>query len=134
MLFYQPALHGAKENNDYRTRSMTFCTPRFRKYGVLATEYYNVENNLYTQETFGLFFFCCLYTTSFLPYGRFYNRVGGNTGSLMSFMYIFSYLTFPFLRKPYTKELLSLFYFRKIIKLINFSRKCKKTIYSIINK
>jgi len=126
MLFYQPALHGAKENNDYRTRCLTFCTPRFQKYGVLAPEYYHVENNLYTQETLGIFFFCCLYTTSFLPYGRFYNRVGGNMGSLMSFMYIFAYLTFPFLRKPYTKELLGIFYFRKIVKLLNFIKKHKK--------
>ena len=126
MLFYQPILHGAKEDNDYRRRSLTFLTPRFRKSGVLATEYYNVENNLYTQETFALFFFCCLYTTSFLPYGRFYNRLGGNFGSLMSFMYIFSYLTFPFLRKPYSLETVKLFYFIRIIRLINFVNKYKK--------
>jgi len=43
---------------------------------------------------------CMLYSTSFLPYGRFYNRLGGNVGMLGAYMYIFVYLTFPFFRKP----------------------------------
>ena len=120
MVFYQPSLHGAKELDDNCRRSLTLLTPKFRKNGVFVTEYYNVENNLYTQETFLIFFWCCVYTASFLPYGRFYNRLNGNFGSLMSFMYIFSYLTFPFLRTPYTIESVKLFFFIKAYKLVNY--------------
>ena len=120
MMFYQPSLHGAKELDDNCRRSLTLLTPKFRKNGVFVTEYHNVENNLYTQETFLIFFWCCVYTASFLPYGRFYNRLNGNFGSLMSFMYIFSYLTFPFLRTPYTIESVKLFFFIKAYKLVNY--------------
>jgi len=101
-MFYQPSLHGAKDVNDQCRRSLTFLTPRFRRSGVFPTEYYNVENNAYTAQTFTMFVICCFYTITFLPYGRFYNRLGGNYGSLYCFFYIFSYLTFPFLRKPYS--------------------------------
>ena len=44
---------------------------------------------------FSVFLICVLYTNTFLPYGRFYNNVGGNLGLLLSYMYIFTYLTFP---------------------------------------
>ena len=44
---------------------------------------------------FSVFLICILYTNTFLPYGRFYNNVGGNLGLLLSYMYIFTYLTFP---------------------------------------
>jgi len=111
MLFYQPELHGVKDVdlNDRCRRSMTFLTPRFRRSGVFPSMTVNVENNLYTQLTFCCFFYACLYTVSFLPYGRFYQRLGGNPTSLQSFFFIFSYLTFPFLRKPYTMESIKLF-------------------------
>jgi len=111
MLFYQPTLHGVTDShlNDQCRRSLTFLTPRFRRSGVFPSQYYNVENNLYTQLTFCCFFYACLYTASFLPYGRFYNRIGGNPTSLHAFMFIFAYLTFPFLRKPYTMESIKLF-------------------------
>ena len=128
MLFYQPELHGVKDVdlNDRCRRSMTFLTPRFRRNGVFPSMTVNVENNLYTQLTFCCFFYACLYTVSFLPYGRFYQRLGGNPTSLQSFFFIFSYLTFPFLRKPYTMESIKLFWFIKIIRLKNFYRSVKK--------
>ena len=56
----------------------------------------------------------CLCAASFLPYGRFYNRLGGNVGMLASDIYIFMYLTFNFLRRS---TLLDLFLFRAIHKL-----------------
>jgi len=46
-----------------------------------------------------------LYTSSFLPYGRFYNRLGGNSGMLFSYLYVLAYLTFSFLRKSVWFEL-----------------------------
>lgn len=59
----------------------------------------SVEYSLYYQLTFMLFIMCIFYTTTFLPYGRFYNRLGGNTGMLLSYLYIFFYLGFPSLKK-----------------------------------
>ena len=126
LLFYQPTLHGASDLNEYSKRSLTITSFKFNKSNVSVNQYYNVENNLYTQQTFALFVLCCLYTTSFLPYGRFYNRLKGNFGSLLSFMYVFSYLTFPILRKPYTLESAKLFYFIKINYLMNVSRNFSK--------
>ena len=126
LLFYQPTLHGASDLNEYSKRSLTITSFKFNKSNVSVNQYYNVENNLYTQQTFALFVLCCLYTTSFLPYGRFYNRLKGIFGLLLIFMYVFSYLTFPILRKPYTLESAKLFYFIKINYLMNVSRNFSK--------
>ena len=104
LLFYQPVLHGCNDQNDYFKRSFTFLKTKLRKESILVNNYILPENNLYTQLTLYYFIMACLYTTSFLPYGRFYNRINGNHGSLISYMYIFSYLLFPFLRKPYSLE------------------------------
>jgi len=43
---------------------------------------------------------CALYTASFLPYGRFYNRLGGNVGMLGAYLFVFFYLAFPIFRRP----------------------------------
>ena len=48
---------------------------------------------------------CGLYTYSFLPYGRFYNRLGGNIGMLGAYIFFFSYLVFTSYRKPFVVEL-----------------------------
>jgi len=42
-----------------------------------------------------------LYTSSFLPYGRFYNRLGGNDGMLGAYMYVLAYVSITSLRRPY---------------------------------
>ncbi len=104
LLFFQPLLHGSNEQNEYYRRTLNFLKKKLKKESILVNNYVLPENSLYTQQTLYLFFCACLYTTSFLPYGRFYNRVYGNHGTLFSYMYIFSYLLFPVLRKPYTLE------------------------------
>jgi len=53
------------------------------------------EFNLIHIILFSIFFISVLYTNTFLPYGRFFNMVGGNVGLLISYLYIFTYLTFP---------------------------------------
>ena len=53
-----------------------------------------VEFNFFYQFMFWLFILALLYTTTFLPYGRFYNQLGGNNGMLISYFYILFYLTF----------------------------------------
>lgn len=39
-------------------------------------------------------FFVLTYTFSFLPYGRFYNQIGGNNIMLLSYLFVFIYLGF----------------------------------------
>jgi len=71
------------------------------------------ESNLYTIYTFYFFVMSCLCTTTYLPYGRFYNRIRGNHGSLIHYGYIFAYLQYPMLRRPYTLESIKTWLFAK---------------------
>jgi len=64
------------------------------------TYFGNVELNLFFQFTYTMFIMAGLYASSFLPYGRFYNRLGGNKAMLGSYLYVFIYLTFTSLRRP----------------------------------
>lgn len=56
---------------------------------------------------------CALYTSSFLPYGRFYNRLGGNIGMLGAYFYVLLYVSITSLRRPYWLELYFYFLFNK---------------------
>jgi quinol-cytochrome oxidoreductase complex cytochrome b subunit len=104
LLFFQPLLHGSNEQNDYYSRSFTFLAKRADRDSIPFNSYVLPENNMYTMYTLYFFVMSCLYTTTYLPYGRFYNRINGNQSSIMHFMYIFSYLQFTFLRTPFTLE------------------------------
>jgi hypothetical protein len=71
--------------------------------------------------TFYWFVMSALYTTTFLPYGRFYNRLNGNWAMYGSYSYILLYLTFPIFRRPSFLDYSSTFMFNKISSA-NFSR------------
>jgi len=81
-LFYQPIIHGISEENNFNKKLKVFSKHRTKKYNLFSSININIEINLYYQFTFFLFVMACLYVTSFLPYGRFYNRLGGNVGLL----------------------------------------------------
>lgn len=74
---------------------------------ILGDKYFHswerirVESDLQWQISFTLFVIAILYSISYLPYGRFYHRIGGNFMTPIAFIYIFSYLGFPFLRKSW---------------------------------
>jgi hypothetical protein len=74
---------------------------------------------LYYQTFYGFFIGCALYTSSFLPYGRFYNRLGGNFGMLGAYMFVFIYLSFYVFRRPYLLELIIFLMFAKANSLKN---------------
>lgn len=114
ILFYQPVLHGTNEQNNYSTRNMLSAKILINRSDIFIPKYHSVEDNLLHQITFWLFVCCALYVTSYLPYGRFYNRIGGNFGTLGSFMYIFIYLGSTFLRRPFITELYVFNYLDKI--------------------
>ena len=124
ILFYQPVLHGTTEQNNYNKRTLLFIKRKLNRYNFFAASYINLEMNLYHQMTYALFIGCCLYAASFLPYGRFYNRLGGNVGMLGSYMYVFLYLGFPIFRRPIFFELFlySLYTKTNFLKNLNVTR------------
>ena len=62
----------------------------------------NYDISLQWLIIFTFFILAVFYTLSFLPYGRFYNKIGGNIVLLMSYFYIFGFLIFSFLRNSWT--------------------------------
>lgn len=105
VLFYQPNLHSDCENSLY-SQVPTYIQEYLSELRyVFSADDFIGEINLFYQITFGFFFFCALYTFSFLPYGRFYNRLGGNVGMLCAYFYVFIYLAITFFRKPLALDL-----------------------------
>ena len=124
VLYFQVSLFGAsdlenlKQNNTIyaffaelmsyiKTKKfLSFLVPNFL-WNITTISGYNNWNtinydlSLQWLISFSLFFLAVLYSSSFLPYGRFYNKVGGNTGLLMSYFYIFSFLLFMFIRNSW---------------------------------
>ena len=100
LLFHQPTLHGTSEENNHLKRSVVFLKRKLKKSSLYVGSYVNLEINLYHQLTYATFIMCALYTASFLPYGRFYNRLGGNVGMLGAYLFVFFYLAFPIFRRP----------------------------------
>ena len=60
----------------------------------------NVDLWLPTQISYYFFVMALLYTTTFLPAGRYYQRVYGNFGMLFSYFYVMSYLVFFNVKNP----------------------------------
>jgi hypothetical protein len=119
ILFHQPTLHGVSEQNSYLKRSLLFLKKKLKKIKFYVSSYTNQEINLYYQTFYGFFIGCALYTSSFLPYGRFYNRLGGNFGMLGAYMFVFIYLSFYVFRRPYLLELIIFLMFAKANSLKN---------------
>lgn len=105
ILFYQPVIHGTNEQNNYSRKNVSAVNFVINRDDILSPKYHSVEDNVLHQILFWLFLCSAMYVTSYLPYGRFYNRINGNYGTLTSFMYIFVYLGSPFLRRPLITEL-----------------------------
>nr|YP_740791.1 apocytochrome b [Tetrahymena paravorax]ABI51700.1 apocytochrome b [Tetrahymena paravorax] len=105
ILFYQPVIHGTNDQNNYNKKNVAIFGFIINRSDIMSPKYHSVEDNLLHQITFWLFFSSAIYVVSYLPYGRFYNRINGNIGTLGSFMYIFLYLGNSFLRRPVLTEL-----------------------------
>jgi quinol-cytochrome oxidoreductase complex cytochrome b subunit len=122
VLFHQPTLHGMNDiNNQYQRRLLLFRFV-YKKKDFFVKNYFNPELSLYFQFTYATFIMCALYTSSFLPYGRFYNRLGGNIGMLGAYLYLLVYLTFTFLRRPVWLEL----YYYHVFNQVTFLTKVKR--------
>lgn len=78
VLYFQPNLQGTTEQNGYGKKVLSLFGRKFKRTSFFTGAYSTLEANLYHQLTYAFFIMCCLYTTSFLPYGRFFQRIGGN--------------------------------------------------------
>jgi hypothetical protein len=101
VLFHQPTLHGFNEHGLYYKRRFLLNINKLKQKNFYKQSYLNIELNLFFQITYTFFVMCGLYTFTFLPYGRFYNRLGGNIGMLVAYFYVFVYLGLTSLRRPY---------------------------------
>ena len=113
LLFYQPVIHGTNEQNNYAKKDTILLSNITQRSDNFVSSYFILESNLYHLTTYSFFIISCLYGSSFLPYGRFYNRLGGNWGLFLADGYILCYLTFPSLRRPFYVEYYSYFIFIK---------------------
>lgn len=99
ILFFQPTINGINELNNFNKKKILLLNVKLKKKSYFNQIIFNSEINLYFQFFYFLFLVFCFYAASFLPYGRFYNRLGGNIGMLTAYMYIFIYLGFPIFRR-----------------------------------
>jgi hypothetical protein len=110
ILYYQPNLHanyykniGKVETNNNTDEQPTKMSNNVTNY-YKSTFAYAYQPNLIQLElshlcSFFIFFGAILYVCTFLPFGRFYNRVGGNVVMLYAYLYIFIYLSIPEIKK-----------------------------------
>jgi len=124
ILYFQPNLHGTSDQNNYNKKINTVSSFFFQKKNTFTSAVISLESNLYHQFFYFFFLMCCLYTTSFLPYGRFFNRIGGNWGFLFAYFFVFFYLSFFFLRRPSFLEMFFLFLLKTahFLKYYDFSK------------
>lgn len=121
ILYYQPVLYGINEQTNYLYQPLYTLKKRTEKTNFYLNNTLTQELNLHYQLFYGFFVGCALYTSSFLPYGKFYNRIGGNIGMLGAYMFVFLYLSFYFFRKPQWLEL----FFGYIFQQLNFFKSVK---------
>jgi len=124
LLYYQITLSRSNEVDVFSKFSPAVAA-RLQPYKLHMSGQFEVEYSFFRQMTFFAFLAACLYTTTFLPNGKYYQLLGGNTGMLLSYFYIFFYLTFPRFRSfsfnrrnlrriSYTISILSNKFFRKL--------------------
>lgn len=101
VFFFQLDIIGhndAGTNKKLKTVGLAFILNRGSDKYLIQWERIQTEVNLQWQLTFTAFVVAIAYACSYLPYGRFYHSIGGNQMTLISYLYIFSYLGFNFFR------------------------------------
>lgn len=88
LLYFQPNLANVTETPN------TLILQKWWKVVFTETQKASPDHLWAYQIWFAVFCMAMLYTTSFLPAGRYFNRVFGNTGLLISYIIIFYYLSF----------------------------------------
>ena len=102
VIYFQVNIIGITELNAYRIlRSIiTYFIGTYLSTGknVVRWSKIFVENSIFYLTMYSIFIISIGCTLTYLPYGRFYNRLGGNFAMLFSYLFIFSYLGFTYFR------------------------------------
>lgn len=103
--YFQPNIVGRSEWGAYNSNIKSLILQifyniegRLKKFIPLYKVY--PDTDTFYQITYSLFGVSLWYAFSYLPYGRFFNRLGGNIASLVAYIYIFIYLSSSYLRVP----------------------------------
>jgi hypothetical protein len=105
--YFQPNIVSFSELCQYTGFSsvLIFLYPRFaflfKRFVLISRK--GGKLSLIELWMFGLFCISLWYVFSYLPYGRFFNSIGGNNASLVAYIYIYFYLCGGFLRSSFFK-------------------------------
>jgi quinol-cytochrome oxidoreductase complex cytochrome b subunit len=114
VLFHQPTINGDRQepnvilfkttvgkNGLYENMQPRYTTVKFS----------NLDCDYHLKYSYVTFIMAILYTGSYLPYGRFYNRLNGNLATLFAYFYVFIFLSFSHARKVNFFKSLNLLFF-----------------------
>ena len=107
VLMYQPNIHGFDDNDGMDEPTTLLLWPVVKRTSLPTEPSRAITLDMYKQLLYTWFLMCALYTTSFLPYGKFYNRLGGNIAMLYSYMFVFIYLSCAQIRNPNWQQLMN---------------------------
>ena len=102
--YFQPNIVGRSEQGPYNSvkaiffQLYYFFEEKYKK--LVALKKNSPETDSFYKITYSLFAVALWYAFSYLPYGRFFNRLGGNPASLATYVYIFLYMGGSYLRVP----------------------------------
>lgn len=105
LIYYQVSLYNMAENKAC-VSSLFKGVTNTRFFKNYKTKKIHVDFDFIYQLRFYLFIMACLYTTTFLPNGKYYLAVGGNDSLLASYAFIFLHLTFPMHKNYQTRKTL----------------------------
>lgn len=107
--YFQPNIASWGESDMYHTIKTTIFSllTNLKLMGKRLVSVFrpNPEMDYFYFFGYSLFLVCMWYAFSYLPYGRFFNRLGGNDATLTTYMFIFIYLSGLYFRVPYTYNL-----------------------------
>ena len=104
IFYFQPNIAVRGEQQAYRSVKSTLSVifwpaVNFSKNFVQLHKIF-IDQDTFYRATYVLFLIAVWYAFSYLPFGRFFNRLGGNDASLLTYSYLFIYLGTGFLRYP----------------------------------
>ena len=116
VLFHQVSIVGNNEFFHYfKTKKQVDISGNYNY--IFYTRSLHMDVSLSSQLFFYTFVMALLYITSFLPYGRFYNPIGGNICMLTSYLYAIAYLSFFNTRN----SSISNFYYTRFVSILKYT-------------
>ena len=105
--YYQPNIVGRRPDAPYgkikaALMEIVFWIKLKVKKNLIILTKITPDFDLYYQLTYAIFLTFMWYAFSYLPYGRFFNRLGGNPANFVMYAYIYIYLGTNYLRAPQT--------------------------------